>query len=117
MTWSAVTMAITASLSRASSTAAGKPTALAVSRAAGSPSRFSLGSSGRFARTASRWTGGGADEDALGGQHAAQPLVAELQQALALDDGQELLGHALPRDSGHSRVPDPPAMMTPYSMC
>ena len=34
----------------------------------------------------------GADEDPLGRQHAAQAVVAELQQALALHDREKLLG-------------------------
>ena len=50
MIWSAVSTAKEASGSRFSSTAAGKPTALAVSRPMGSPRSCDSGSIGRFSR-------------------------------------------------------------------
>ena len=99
-----------------SRTAAGKPTALAVSRPVGSPSRLSFGSSGRFFQHQRRDAPSPVQTKIwFGRQNAAQPIVAELKQAFAADDRSSCLG-MLPRESGQSRVPDPPAMMTPYCM-
>jgi hypothetical protein len=84
-------MAQTASGSRLASTAAVKPTALAVSRGCGSPRRLAAGSSGRLRRTPPL-AGGGTDEYLLRLKDAAQAFVAELQQALAVDELEKLLG-------------------------
>ena len=69
--------------------------ALAVSRMAGSPTMFSSGSSGRFGLNGFEVVLGGDDEDLLGGEQRVQPLEGVPQEALALEEAQELLGAVL----------------------
>ena len=113
--WSAVKTANTASGSWAASTAAVSPTAFSVSRPSGSPrnrcgSKFRQGGEDRIAVRLP-----GADVAPLGAISPSSRSKAKRSRLLPPIKGISCLGSA-PRLIGHSRVPDPPAMMTAYCM-
>ena len=104
---------ITASGSRAASTAAPRPTAASVSRPIGSPRNCRRSSPGTAVRIACLVLLAGTDVAIAGGYQALQPIKRQFEQALAVDEGDQLLG-ASARLMGHSRVPEPPARIKAY---
>src|SRR4051794_13724893 len=118
MTWSALTTASSASGSTSATSVAVSPTALAVSRATGSRISRSAPSSGRAARTISPYRAAVQTQIRSAGRTARSRSKASASRLCAppsarVRTSSSCLGRPA-RDSGHSRVPEPPAMITAW---
>ena len=118
MTWSALTTASSASGSTSATSAAVSPTALAVSRATGSRISRSARSSGSAARTMSPYRAAVHTQIRSAGSTARSRSNASTSRLCAPPSSPAMtssscLGRSA-RDSGHSRVPEPPAMITAW---
>ena len=111
MTWSAANEPITASGSRLSSSAAASPMAAIESRGEGSASSWSAGRSGSCSRTASACATPVTTMTRSPTRGSSRSQVACSSERPVPVRSCRNLGEAA-RDSGHSRVPAPPAGIT-----
>ena len=114
--WSAANEPMIASGSRRAISAAARPIAAHESRGDGSTSRFSSGRSGSWRATAAAWADAGHHVGAApaADSGASRSTVACSSDAAGPVSACRNFGWPA-RDSGHSRVPLPPAGMTAYS--
>ena len=111
MTWSAAKEPMIASGSRASTNAAARPIAAMESRGAGSASTCSLPQGGQLLAHRVGVGGAGDDDDPLPARGVTRSSVS--WSRLRPEPVRSCRNFGWPaRDSGHSRVPAPPAGMT-----
>src|SRR4051812_43024889 len=120
ITWSALTTASSASGSTSATRAAARPTAFAVSRATGSSTSRPGLSAGSAARIWSAYRAAVHTQMLSAGSTDPSRSNASASRLCAPPPGSattssSCLGRPA-RDNGHSRVPDPPAMITAWRM-